>query len=122
MRIADRQSPPNAVEGAAIVPHAGRFYLIVSRDFCCRGVNSTYNMVVGRADFATGPYYDENGVAMLDDGGPRCWHRRDPNRRGGASYSHGYLAWHFYDADHNGVPTLAIAKLGWGADGWPTLG
>lgn len=123
LRIADRQSPPNAVEGAAIVPHAGRFYLIVSRDFCCRGVNSTYNMVVGRADSATGPYYDKNGVAMLDDGGtPLLASKGSEIGPGGASYSHGYLAWHFYDADHNGVPTLAIAKLGWGADGWPTLG
>lgn len=123
LRIADRQSPPNAIEGATVIPHDGKYYLIVSRDFCCQGVNSTYNMAVGRSDSVTGPYVDKNGTPMLNNGGtPLLASKGSEVGPGGESYSNGYLAWHYYDANNNGTPTLALAKLGWGADGWPTLG
>ena len=43
LRIADRQSPPNAIEAPYIVEHDGDYFLFVSRDACCQGVKSTYN-------------------------------------------------------------------------------
>ena len=39
-----------AIEAASILEHDGRFYLFVSFDQCCKGVASTYNIRVGRAD------------------------------------------------------------------------
>lgn len=122
LRLADRGTPPNAIEGATIVPHDGRYFLIVSRDACCQGVASTYNMAVGRADAVTGPYVDRAGVPLLQNGGTFLL-RSKGNRigPGGESYSNGYLAWHYYDADNGGAPTLAIEKLSWDAEGWPHL-
>jgi arabinan endo-1,5-alpha-L-arabinosidase len=38
-----------SVEAPFIVKHGDYFYLFVSFDRCCRGVNSTYNVVVGRS-------------------------------------------------------------------------
>ena len=29
------------------------------------------------------------------------------------------LAYHFYDGDHAGRPTLALSPLRWTPDGWP---
>src|SRR5450759_4626023 len=49
LRIRDRSQPSNAIEGATIVPHGGKYCLFVSRDLCRRGIDSTYSIVVGRA-------------------------------------------------------------------------
>ena len=58
LRLADRQSPPNAIEAPYIVTHDGFSYLFFSRDFGCKGVDSTYNIAVGRSATVTGPYVD----------------------------------------------------------------
>lgn len=121
-QIAYRGSPPDAIEGATILEHAGAYFLIVSRDLCCRGVGSTYNMAVGRAANVQGPYVDQHGHPMLDDGGtPLLASNGTQIGPGGESYSNGYLAWHFYDAKVDGATTLAIQRLGWTVGGWPVL-
>jgi arabinan endo-1,5-alpha-L-arabinosidase len=121
-QIAYRGSPPDAIEGATILRHDGYYYLIVSLDSCCQGAASTYNMGMGRSKSVAGPYVDKTGRPMLADGHSRLLstvgHEVGP---GGESYSDGYLAWHFYDANVGGATTLAIQKLGWAKDGWPTL-
>lgn len=40
-----------------------------SRDKCCDGLSSTYNIRVGRSTSITGPYVDASGVAMTSGGG-----------------------------------------------------
>ncbi|MGH9573146.1 MAG: arabinan endo-1,5-alpha-L-arabinosidase, partial [Candidatus Acidiferrales bacterium] len=60
---------PHAIEAPFIV-HKGHFYyLFVSVDFCCRGAESTYKVMVGRARKITGPYVDAAGKRMSDGGG-----------------------------------------------------
>jgi len=122
LRLADRGAPPNAIEGATIVPHDGEYFLIVSRDSCCRGVASTYNMAVGRSKKVTGPYLDRAGGPMLENGGTLLLKSKGSHiGPGGESYSGGYLGWHYYDANNGGAPTLAIEKLAWDSAGWPSL-
>jgi arabinan endo-1,5-alpha-L-arabinosidase len=58
-----------AIEAASILEHDGAFFLFVSFDQCCKGVASTYNIRVGRADRIEGPYRDKNGKDMMDGGG-----------------------------------------------------
>ncbi|HEU5088845.1 MAG TPA: arabinan endo-1,5-alpha-L-arabinosidase, partial [Roseiflexaceae bacterium] len=60
-----------AIEAPSIVRHGDFYYLFVSFDLCCRGVNSTYRIMVGRSAAITGPYTDRNGVAMLEGGGTK---------------------------------------------------
>jgi arabinan endo-1,5-alpha-L-arabinosidase len=121
-QIAYRGSPPDAIEAATILRHGGYYYLIVSLDSCCQGSASTYNMGMGRSKNVAGPYVGKSGHPLLDDGTSpllaTVGHEVGP---GGESYSNGYLAWHFYDANVGGATTLAIQKLGWTKDGWPTL-
>ena len=121
-QIAYRDSPPDAIEGATIIRHGPFYYLIVSLDSCCQGAASTYNMGMGRSRSVEGPYVDRTGHSMLEDGtSPLLATAGSEVGPGGESYSDGYLAWHYYDADVGGATTLAIQKLGWTAQGWPTL-
>lgn len=115
----------NGIEGANIAYANGYYYLFVSIDRCCLGVNSTYKIAVGRATAITGPYYDKSGVAMMNGGGTVF---DAGNSRwigpGGENVSQVGSGWiiarHAYDAQANGAPTLLISDLYWDADHWPS--
>ena len=64
-------TPPveGAIEAPFIVQHGNDWYLFVSWDFCCRGPNSDYKVVVGRAEQVTGPYRDRDGKLLSEGGG-----------------------------------------------------
>lgn len=118
--IADRGLVENAIEAPYIAVHDGDFYLFASRGFCCRGVDSTYEIIVGRASSVTGPYLDADGGALLDDGGTVVL-SSDGARigPGGQSVSGDMLAFHWYDGENDGMFELGLAPLEW-QDGWPT--
>lgn len=121
LRLVDRFVPPNAVEGASIVPHAGRYYLFVSFDFCCRGTDSTYKIAVGRSDQVTGPYYDRLGTPLQHGGGTVILSENGTMfGPGGADVSTGMLAYHWYDATASGDFRLGIRTIDW-SDGWPNV-
>jgi arabinan endo-1,5-alpha-L-arabinosidase len=56
----------NTTEGSCLHQRGGYYYLFLNFGGCCVGVNSTYNIRVGRSQSVTGPYLDRNGVNMLD--------------------------------------------------------
>ena len=117
---------PGAIEAPVIIRRSGYYYLFVSFDFCCRGVESTYNLRVGRSKAVTGPYVDREGKPMMEDGGTLVvkggtrW--RGPGHcailqdKGSEQ-----LVYHAYDAKARGVSTLRIAPLTWDVDGWPSV-
>lgn len=120
--IADRRTPPNAIEAPYIVRHDGDYFLFFSRDSCCRGLQSTYNMAVGRSDSVTGPYLDRDGMPLLENGGtPLLATQGDRIGPGGQSVWGDYLAFHYYDGTAGGAPRLDIRRIIWDAEGWPTL-
>lgn len=110
------------IEAPTIAYRNGYYYLFASIDNCCQGVNSTYKMVVGRSTSITGPYYDRNGVNMLNGGGTVIdagnsrW--RGPGHQD--VYNNNVIIRHAYDANDNGTPKLLINDLFWDAAGWPT--
>jgi arabinan endo-1,5-alpha-L-arabinosidase len=119
--------PGGAIEAPTILEHEGRFYLFVSFDLCCRGVDSTYRIMVGRGNRIEGPYLDRDGNPMLAGGGTELL--RATGRYCGpggqevfVADGQPWLAFHYYDRDQGGVPKLQLAPLGFGADGWPELG
>lgn len=117
--IASRGAPPNAIEAPFVVERDGWYYLFVSKDRCCQGSASTYNVVVGRSREVTGPYVDAAGQSMLDDGGtPVLATERPMIGPGGQSVSDGHLAFHYYDERLGGAYQLALRRLAW-VDGWP---
>src|SRR3546814_3930223 len=66
-----RRPMPDAIEAPFIIRRGDFHYLFASFDFCCRGADSTYYTVVGRAAKAEGPYVDREGRSMLKGGGDR---------------------------------------------------
>ena len=118
--LAARQSLPNAIEAPYILPHDDAYYLFFSRDFCCQGTDSTYNMAVGRSESVEGPYVDAKGVPLLDGGGTQLLETEGTNvGPGGQSVSDGILAFHYYDKELDGAFRLGLIPLQW-KDGWPT--
>lgn len=130
--LARRLAPagaPAPVEAPFIIDHGGWYWLFASYDYCCKGVFSTYYTVVGRAKEITGPYLGKDGSSMLNGQGtvflradlPEKERFRGPGhvgilRDGGRDY----VVYHAYDRQNRGAPTLRIAPIRWGADGWPT--
>ena len=113
-----------AIEAPYIVFKNGFYYLFVSFDFCCQGVNSTYNIRVGRSLEITGPYLDSKGTKMMSGGGTLLLY--GDNRWKGPGHcavllqeEADWLVYHAYDAENHGRPTLRISRLNWSADGWP---
>jgi len=124
LSIARRPDSVDAIEGAYILPKDGAYFLFASYDFCCRGVKSSYNIRVGRADSIAGPYLDREGKSMLEGGGTLL-------REGGERYKgpgHNsilvvdgiyYLVYHAYDAKYAGQARARIEPLKWDSQGWP---
>jgi arabinan endo-1,5-alpha-L-arabinosidase len=125
--LARRPKPPDAIEAAFMIERAGNYYLFASFDFCCRGAQSTYYTVVGRAPQILGPYVDQSAMPMLAGGGTLVLAAAadDARWRGPGHVAilrdagEDYIVYHAYDADHDGRPTLRIARLGWTDSNWP---
>lgn len=116
-----------AIEAPSIVLHNGYFYLFVSFDLCCQGVNSTYRTMVGRATSITGPYTDRMGGDMLAGNAEQlvASSGRYIGPGGGTAFRDGdcyYYAYHYYDGQSGGAPALEMRPIGWTADDWPLLG
>jgi len=117
----------SSIEAACIYHHEGYYYLFVNWGKCCRGINSTYNIRMGRARRITGPYLDQAGVDLMAGGGTLFLETDGPFigpghagiLREGGRY---WLSLHFYDPTRGGAGTLAIRPLQWGPDGWPKAG
>ncbi len=125
--IAARKMHDGVIEAPSIIEHDGRFVLFVSFDQCCKGVASTYNIRVGRADRIEGPYRDRDGKAMLEGGGSLVLATTGrfigPGGQEAVKTSKGdMLAYHYYDGDAGGVAKLQVSPILWSADGWPELG
>ena len=116
-----------AVEASSILEHGGKYYLFVSFDQCCKGIASTYNIRVGRADKIEGPYIDKDGKNMLDGGGSLVEGSTGrfigPGGQEAVRTSKGdMLTYHYYDGDEAGVSKLQFSPIVWTADNWPELG
>lgn len=116
----------NAIEAPFIFKRAGYYYLFVSIDYCCKGVESSYKMIIGRSKELAGPYLDEEGNDMARAGGKlllagdRHWHGVGHNAV--ATFNNtDYLIFHAYDANDEGKPKLRIEKLAWDKQDWPQI-
>lgn len=104
----------------------GYYYFFASIDYCCKGVESTYKMIVGRSASLKGPYYDDKGIDLAQGGGRLVlagdahWHGVGHNAVIQAD-GHDYLVFHGYDAHDNGKPKLRIEQLSWDDKGWPMV-
>lgn len=115
-------------EATTIIWRDGWYYLLGTHGTCCDGVNSTYNIVVGRSRSVTGPYLDNVGRDMIAGGGKMVIDADD--RQFGAGHFGRYIedegvekmSFHWEaDLDRSGRSVLAIRPLLWVND-WPVAG
>ena len=115
-------------EATDLIYRDGWYYLLGTHGTCCDGVNSTYNIVVGRSKKVTGPYIDNVGRDMFHGGGKMVIAAGDrvcgPGHFGRTIIDKGVeiMSCH-YEADFNqgGRSVLGIRPLLW-KNGWPYAG
>jgi len=112
------------IEAPFLHQRAGYYYLFVNWGKCCRGLDSTYEIRIGRSRAVTGPYLDRSGIDLRERGGTLVlagegrWigpghasiHERDGRE---------WLVHHYYDREANGRPRLRMVPLTWDSEGWP---
>jgi arabinan endo-1,5-alpha-L-arabinosidase len=122
--LATRSGDTRAVQASSLFQHGEFYYLFSSFDGCCRGVDSTHKIMVGRAEELEGPYVDREGVPLLEGGGSLLLESDERFRGPGsntifADGSERYNVFHAYDAEEDGRITLRISTLVFDAEGWP---
>lgn len=116
----------NAIEAPFIFKKGEYYYLFASIDYCCKGIASTYKIIVGRAKQLTGPYLDEEGKSLAKGGGKMLlggddnWHGVGHNAVVNST-GKSYIIFHGYDALDDGKPKLRIEKLTWDDQSWPVI-
>ena len=115
-------------EATDLLYHDGWYYLLGTHGTCCDGVNSTYNIVVGRSRSVEGPYLDNVGRDMFHGGGRMVIAAGDrktgPGHFGRTVIDKGVeiMSCHFEaDFDRSGRSVLGILPLLW-KNGWPVAG
>ena len=115
-------------EATTMIYRNGWYYLLGTHGTCCDGVNSTYNIVVGRARSVYGPFIDNVGRDMVAGGGKMVVDGED--RQFGAGHFGRYIedegvekmSFHWEaDLDRSGRSVLAIRPIVWVND-WPVAG
>lgn len=112
-----------AIEAPTIIRRGDWVYLFASYDLCCKGVESTYKVRVGRARSVQGPYLDRDGKALMDGGGTLLLAATGARWKGPGHQDvvGDWLVHHAYDTERGGKPHLRVARLSWSADGWPVI-
>lgn len=123
----DTDPEPAAIEAPFIIKHGADYILFVSWDYCCRGVRSTYKIVIGRAKTLTGPYLDKDGHDLATGGGTILLEGNGdwPGVGHNSAYQfdgRDYLIFHAYDAHDQGKSKLKIVPMDFDSQGWPKLG
>jgi arabinan endo-1,5-alpha-L-arabinosidase len=115
------------IEASYVFKHDNYYYQFVDWGGCCAGVNSTYNLRVGRSTTVTGPYFDQAGVNMVNGGGTLFLGTEGkyigPGHIG--IINDGGVDWfsyHYYDGTANGAAKLNVRTMSWTSDGWPVAG
>jgi arabinan endo-1,5-alpha-L-arabinosidase len=103
-------------EASYIIKEGKYYYLFANNGFCCKGINSTYYIVMGRAEKPEGPYLDKEGKDLKAGGGSIVL-RTTGNFIGpghvGLLIDKGinYVSIHYYDTGDEGKPRLDILQL-----------
>jgi arabinan endo-1,5-alpha-L-arabinosidase len=110
-------------EAPCLIKEGSYYYMFANRGACCKGVNSTYYIVVGRSSSPFGPFVDKNGVSLTNGGGTTVL-KTTGNYIGPGHISRiagtqkGSV--HYYDGADSGNPKLEIVNFTW-SGGWPAI-
>jgi len=130
-RINPNDQPRNLAincEASDMMYHDGWYYLLATHGSCCRGADSGYNIRLGRSRKVTGPYFDAEGIDMIQGGGKLLIGSGGrvigPGHFGLLDLGEGVQKFSLHweaDLDRGGASVLDIRPLLW-KDGWPAAG
>jgi len=124
--VDDTLAGPAEIEAPFIFRKNDYYYLFVSWGLCCRGKDSTYRIMIGRAKDLRGPYLDKAGRDLAQGGGTVLlagtpeW----PGLGHNSTYTFDgkdYLVFHAYEAADHGLQKLKIAEIKWDPELWPVV-
>lgn len=116
----------NPIEAPFIFRHDGYYYLFVSWDYCCRGMESSYKVAVGRSRSIEGPYLDKEGKDMAAGGGSLVIEgdKKTFEAMGHSAAYHfqgkDFFICHGYSIEYGGQSILVEREIQW-EEGWPRL-
>lgn len=112
---------PAGIEAPTLTYKDGYYYLFVSIDHCCRGNKSDYKIAYGRSKKITGPYYDKNGIDLMEKGGSilAAADQEYVGYGGQDIYENKYLIHHAYNRLNNNF-NFFIKELEW-ENNWPKI-
>lgn len=124
--LASRPAETPAIQAPSLMKRGDSYYLFASFDRCCAGVDSTYDLRVGRSRNLEGPYVDRGGVPLLEGGGTLLLEGDERFKGPGSSEvfvdgSNRYLVYHAYDVERSGQAVLRISELRFDNEGWPVV-
>ncbi|MDP4278756.1 MAG: family 43 glycosylhydrolase, partial [Bacteroidota bacterium] len=113
-------------EGSFLVYSKGYYYIFASRGRCCAGLQSTYNVVVGRSASLKGPYLNKEGKSWVEN---NCTSFMEGDNEQPGKGHNGFITedgitdivYHAYTRAADGASLLVIQPVYEGEDGWPTL-
>jgi len=114
------------IEAPYIIHRGDYYYLFLSHNRCCQGADSHYQIRVGRSPNLAGPYVDQDGTALLEEGGTLLIAEDGPMIGTGHNdvFSEGGVDWlvhHGYDSENEYEPVLNIRTILWDSEGWPSV-
>lgn len=117
---------PSLGEGSYIIKGPKYYYIFASRGICCKGIQSTYQVVMGRSENIKGPYLNKKGESWLNNKYSEFLEGsyEEPGRGHNGFFSEGdttYIVYHAYTRSANGASMLNIKPVYADADGWPTM-
>jgi arabinan endo-1,5-alpha-L-arabinosidase len=113
-------------EGSYIIKGPKYYYLFASRGKCCAGIESTYQIVIGRSKDIRGPYLNKLGESWVDNKYTLflAGNYDEPGRGHNgffAEHDTTFIVYHAYTRSANGASLLNIKTLYMDDQDWPTI-
>lgn len=113
-------------EGVYLLKGSEYYYLFASRGKCCAGMESTYQVVMGRSKDIRGPYLNKEGKSWVDNHYSLflAGDEEEPGRGHNGFFAEGdktYIVYHAYTRAADGKSLLNIRPVYLDEEGWPTL-
>lgn len=117
---------PSLGEGVFIIKGPRHFFIFASRGRCCSGLDSTYQIIVGRSEHLQGPYESKDGSLWIEDDYSvfLAGNHEEPGRGHNGFFAEGeetFIVYHAYTRSADGASLLNIRTLYVDDAGWPTL-
>jgi arabinan endo-1,5-alpha-L-arabinosidase len=113
-------------EGVFVINGPEYYYIFASRGICCKGMQSTYQVVIGRSRNVEGPYLNKEGKSWVDNNYTLllAGDSTAPGKGHNGIFTEGdstFIVYHAYTRAANGTSLLNIKPLHMDKDGWPSL-